>query len=186
LSPSDAGTDAQTPEASADAIADTSIADTSIADVHVQDGGDGGGWCPAMTYPNPNMCKYPTQCGPVVPIVQTQGNAPTAQGGTVIPGLYFLTRENVYGDQDAGAMASEQLTMQLGASTFEVNDYVDGFQNPPSSGTWTTNGTMLVRAYNGCPDTLTIPHPYTASPTTLTLYETQGTPYTFELILTKQ
>jgi len=176
------------PDGGADARVD---ALPEAAPLDAAEGGEAGGagtdggakGCPAVQN-NGAMCIYPTQCGPVVPIIAMAGAVPAAQGGTIAPGLYFLTQENAYGAGDGGTLGTDQYTAQLGTDTFAVNSYEDGFQDPPSQGTYTTMGTSFVRNYT-CPTPITLSHPYTATASELTLYETRGSAMV-EMILTKQ
>jgi hypothetical protein len=112
---------------------------------------------------------------------------PSALGGTVVPGLYFVTKVNVYRMASGAALPTLQEAMNLGSNTYALNSYIDGQQGSPESGTYSTSGTMFTRT-SSCPGAGGGPysHPYTATSTTLTLYEGGGTTDTYEIVFTKQ
>jgi hypothetical protein len=116
-----------------------------------------------------STCNFPMQCGPVVQGTEVVGTAPSPQGGTVTPGLYFLTKLNVYRAQAGGPLGTEQETTNFSANAFGYHWYVDGYENPTGSGTYMTSGTTLTRMYS-CPTTNTTSKQYTATPTTFTYY----------------
>jgi hypothetical protein len=110
---------------------------------------------------------------------------PVPLGGTIAPGLYFLTKFNVYRTQSGAPLSTVQLASNMTTNTYSINSYVHGSQQLPVAGTYATSGTMLNRNYL-CPNNRADSYPFTATPSTLILYEGGGTLGTFELIETKQ
>ena len=112
--------------------------------------------------------------------------APAATGGTITPGLYFLTAVNVYGTSTT--TETYQITMNLSSSgSFWINPYDYGFQASQSAGTYSASGNMFSRT-DSCPGVApAYAHPYTATATTLALFESGGLPTgTVELVYTVQ
>ncbi len=147
--------------------------------------GDGaismGPGCPGTSAP---QCNVGTQCGPVVNQTPESGAAPTAAGGTITPGLYFLTEFRLYGTSTTAE--TYQITMNLGSDgSFWLNPYDGGLQSTQSAGTYSTSGNMFSRTPS-CPAvSAAYAHPYTATATTLALIESAGSG-TSELIYTLQ
>ncbi len=132
-------------------------------------------------------CNVGTQCGPVVTLVAGSGAAPTAMGGTITAGLYFLTAATIYGANPGIPPETYQITMNLDSGgSYWVNSYDFGDQATPSSGTYASANDMFTRT-ESCPATQApYSHGYTATATTLTLYESNGAGATVELVETKQ
>ncbi len=144
-----------------------------------------GPGCPAVQYVQ--TCGVPAQCGPVVQVKELVQSPPTGQGGTILPGLYFATAFIVYRNQAGGPLGTFQETMNLSGNSFSVNAYFDGFEDTPTSGTYVASGTMITRT-PACPAGLSaFSDSYTATATSLTLYEPGETAgETDEIVLTKQ
>jgi hypothetical protein len=108
-------------------------------------------------------------------------------GGTISPGLYFLTEANIYGGSPGSPPETIQITMNLDSTgNYWVNSYDYGQQSTPSSGTFTAASEMFTRTPS-CP-AVSAPysHGYTATATTLTLIEGGGSAGVVELVETKQ
>ena len=170
------------PEASG---ADTGTASGMDAGKDGNSAPEAGPGCPAMQYKN--SCNVGTQCGPVVTLVAGSGAAPTAMGGTIVPGMYFLTAATIHGGTPGTPPETYQITMNLDPSgSYWVNSYDFGDQATPSSGTYTTANNMFTRS-ESCP-AIQAPYSkgYTATSTSLTLYESNGNGATIVLVETKQ
>ena len=163
-------------------------ADSGVDSGAMPDGatpGDGaimtGPGCPGTSAP---QCNVGTQCGPVVDQTPESGAAPTAAGGTITPGLYFLTEFRVYGTSTSAE--TYQITINLGSDgSFWLNPYDSGLQSTQSAGTYSASGNMFSRTPS-CPGvSAAYAHAYTATATTLALIETFGSG-TSELIYTLQ
>ncbi len=145
------------------------------------DAGMDGGACPQGI----QQCNAPTVCGPPVLAKEIVGAAPAALGGSVFPGIYFLTALNVYRSQAGGATPSYQVTFDLGTTTFTEASYQGGAQQSPTAGTYSTSGTTLTRTITCPAGTGTETSPYTSTSSTLILYRTlpDGT---YELTFSRQ
>jgi hypothetical protein len=123
----------------------------------------------------------------VVPVVPRTQAAPTPAGGTITPGLYFLTAVNWYTsalpDANAGTI---QETLLLTSTAVGVRAFSDGNFIPPVGGTYATSGTNVTWMYS-CPSVSQQTQAYSATPTTFTIYEQpNGTSDIYEFISTKQ
>jgi hypothetical protein len=104
----------------------------------------------------------------VVQTTEVLGAAPTALGGSIASGLYYLADVTLYRSK-AGPADTYQSTLQIGASNFAERAYEHGLAESPISGTYAINGTTLQRNIT-CPVTNADVDQFTATATTLTIY----------------
>jgi hypothetical protein len=164
-----------------DSATDASGDAGAASDVAVDAPFEAGPGCSATQF-SPT-CNAPTQCGPVVQPTEVLQTPPVPLGGTIAPGLYLLTKFNVYRMQSGGPLNTIQLTAYLTANTYANHIYVSGQEQPPESGTYATSGTTFTRNF-ACPNSFSVSDQYTANSSTLIIYQlsSQGT---FEYIETK-
>ena len=118
----------------------------------------GGGTCNALSL----------GAVPAVVVETSNATAPTAQGGTIVDGTYYLTSSTIYfSTLDAGTagMLRDVISVHGGA----IDQSTD--TGTQSSATYTTSGTTL-DVMDTCPDVKTHQFAYTATPTSLTLIQT--------------
>ena len=134
-----------------------------------------------------DACNAPTECGPVVAVVPTIQAAPTPTGGTIVPGLYFLTAVNWYTSAVPDASAGTiQETLLLTSNMVGVRAFSDGYEAPPAGGSYAATGTSVTWMYS-CPSASQQVQAYSATSTTFTVYEQpSGTSDVYEFISTKQ
>ena len=105
-----------------------------------------------------------------VPSVEVQTSSaagPTAQGGTIVDGTYYLVSSTVYFptlDADTAGMLRDVVSVHTGV----IDQRTD--TGTESSSTYTTSGTTIDIA-DTCPDAKTHQRDCTATPTTLTLIQ---------------
>ncbi len=115
------------------------------------------------------QCGAPTACGPVVQPQYAPGQPPSAAGGAVSPGLYFLTSVSVYGGDAGAAPASLQIAIDFTSVDFSESDYEAGYEQSPISGSYSTTGSTIVRNVS-CQTSATLTQQFTATTATLVLY----------------
>jgi hypothetical protein len=125
-------------------------------------------WCG----PRAATCSAPTECGPVTSLFAQSQAVPVPGSGVIQDGVYFLTEAYKYGGSPADPSVPIQATrrIQNGVMTSSVFGDTDAGQ---SSGAFTVEGTNLVWTVD-CPAPSTKTFGFTATQSTLTLYETQG------------
>ncbi len=96
------------------------------------------------------------------------GSIPAAAGGTIVPGHYVLTAWNVYAP-DSALPATRVTAVRFNSDSTFVS-YDGGMR---FGGTWSTSGTQLTLNVT-CPGTVMASFGYTATATTLTLFDTNG------------
>lgn len=138
----------------------------------------------------PTQCGAPTACGPVVQTTEVVGTSPTPSGGTLAPGLYFLTRASIYRGQSGGPTPTLQVAEIYASGEFAESSYDDGVEQSPISGTYSTSGTTISTSIT-CPTAVSQVDVYTATPTTFTRYRVLpvgdgGSSEVYELVETKQ
>ncbi len=104
-------------------------------------------------------------------------------GGTIAPGLYFLTSATIFGAQQ-GSLPTYQFALQLTTTTFAEATAVDGFVQSPLSGTFTASGTNFVRDAT-CTVSATFNETYSATSGSLKRYRASGSS-TIEEVFTIQ
>jgi len=181
-----AATDASTPDDAVAAADGPGVRDTAIEDAAEDAGAEGGTdvadaacavttdaavgpGCPTGSL---DQCGTPQQCGPVVQAMEVIGAPPTAQGGAIARGLYFLTGVVNYRSQP-GYNDTYQFALQITGSSFAEKTYQHGEEESPISGTFATSGTTLTRNLT-CPTTGADVNPYTATATSLTIFHDDG------------
>jgi hypothetical protein len=162
----DADADASEPH---DAGADAPAAiDATYLDAIADDGG---------------ACNALANTAPPVPETMVPGEAPAATGGAFVPGLYYLTKWEIY-TGDGGASGPTGNTrahvMNFRATTYDEVLADNGGTDQRSVRTWSFSGTSL-DSQQLCPTVEDLGDEYTATPTTLVL-QAYGVVFT----LTKQ
>lgn len=120
-------------------------------------------------------CNAPTECGSITGSFANADDAPVPAGGTIQDGLYFLTEVNEYlgyGGSSADRSIAIQATRRIQNGILASSVY--GEMDPgQSSGPFTVEGANLIWAVS-CPSPGTTTLGFTATGSTLTLYETRG------------
>lgn len=151
-----------------DATDDAPAADAAHLDVAVGDGG---------------ACNALANTAPSVPETQVAGDPPTPAGGTFVPGLYYLTRWQVFtGNGGASGPTGNTRTHAINfhSTTYDEVLADNGGMDQRSVRTWSFSGTFL-DSMQLCPTMEDLGDDYTATPTTLIL-QASGLVFT----LTKQ
>ena len=152
-------------DASSDSAADV------VADVRVSDASDASSSPDAGPPVDGGVCNAVTNLGPSVAEVRIAADAPAPQGGTLVIGMYALTRWEVYtgiGGLAGATGNTRRHTMQFGASTYEEVTADNGQGDEHFTRTWATQGTFFT-SRQLCPTIDNLGDDYTATPTTLTL-----------------
>jgi hypothetical protein len=120
-------------------------------------------------------CSAPTECGSIAGSFANADDAPVPAGGTVQDGLYFLTEINEYlghGVSSPARTIAVQATRRIQNGILASSVY--GEMDPgQSSGPFTLEGANLIWAIS-CPSPGTTTFGFTATGSTLKLYETRG------------
>jgi len=124
-------------------------------------------------------CNSVVNGAPLLQYTLQPGSLPVAHGGSIAPGLYFLTEYNVYANSTA-----PQVTFRwtLLVATSDIQSVFDIESSPTSreSFSFATSGTTLAYEIT-CPPASKESFEYTATATELRLYR----PY-YELVFEKQ
>lgn len=142
---------------------------------------DAAGMCrPAQQHctPSLNACAVPD-----ARVALIRAPWPTPTGGTIVPGTYVMDSIIQYDNSDGGTDAGTEAPYAFRAMHFFGNDGSYQFASYLSqipmgygsvSGTFSTAGTTLSFRSN-CPSNASIYSDYSATPTTLTLYQSPST-----------
>lgn len=98
----------------------------------------------------PEPCNTVSTEAPEVDMVGVAGSAPTAQGGTIAEGTYFLTEAKLYGS--TGTLGAMQQTVVVADGEFQFfvyDTFNDAFTR--STATYTTDGVEITLTET-CPD----------------------------------
>jgi hypothetical protein len=126
----------------------------------------------------PAACTFLENSGPPIALETVQETAPAAQGGTIVPGTYRLTRHQVFvGPGGSGGTATARATLRFTADHHfdEVMEHsvFSGFR---ARGTWVTNQTMFsptVTCDVPAGAASAIQHQFTATDTTYEIHSGQ-------------
>ena len=167
----DAGDAPHLADAAAGADEDAGVGDTgTMVDADGSTSFEGGPGCTVGT----TVCGAPPQCGSVVQSVEILHAAPTPLGGTISPGLYLLTKANIYRSASGGANPTYQIARLFSSTMFATRIFLDGYASPPVSGTYMTTGptlTLTITCEVSLPPTSVT---YTSDGVSLTVYEEVG------------
>jgi hypothetical protein len=140
-------------------------------------------------------CNQLCNAGPVVTVVNSLQPAPTPAGGTLIPGLYYLTAYTAYfaSGVDAGPTSNTRqetaiVTAADPVGTIENVHSANGNPNDTVSYEYLASGTAICLTQT-CPASGQIVSGYTASGGQLHVYETQSAgsgPYLADALYTLQ
>lgn len=129
-------------------------------------------------------CNSLVNGGTAIYTTEKVGVAPTPAGGTVTPGLYFLTTLNDYDGKTGTTGLATQTTMNIAGSDLEFVEQV-GVSNTRASIAFSTSNTTFT--YNmTCPAVQTYTTGYTATSTSLTFYFDDGKGNVAEEIFVRQ
>lgn len=149
-----AGRDAEPAEAAADAAHDAPP--DGVADAPPLEAG---------------VCNALVNDATPVPETQVAAEAPTARGGTVVPGRYRLTQWQIFtgpGGASGPTGNTRKYVLDLHASTYDEVIADNGNSDERYTRTWSTQGTFF-SSTQICPTQEPLGDDYTATPTTLTL-----------------
>lgn len=106
---------------------------------------------------------------------QTAANPPNPMGGIIADGTYALTDATVYTGPGGptGGLGQARVTLQIQGTTVQIVDDGDPNRSKRSTATLTTMGTSLI-AIDTCPDSKATVGSYTASSTTLLIFQPAG------------
>lgn len=141
---------------------------------------------PSEAQPDANAgpCNALVNGGTAILTTEKPTTPPTALGGTVTPGLYYLTALNDYDGKTGTTGLSTQTTMNIAGSDLEFVEQV-GPSTTRASVTFSTANTTFT--YNmSCPQIQTYTTGYTATTTTLAFYFDDGKGNVAEEIFTRQ
>ncbi len=140
---------------------------------------DGGGpvdsGSPADVADAPPACNAIADVAALITANQTGANAPTPMGGTIADGTYALTDATVYTGPGgpSGGLGQARVTIQIQGTTVQIVDDGNPSQSKRSTATLTTMGTSFT-AIDSCPDSKAAVGSYTATSTSLLIFQAAG------------
>jgi hypothetical protein len=125
-------------------------------------------------------------CGPLVTAVERPGNPPLATGGAITDGIYVLTALNVYGGNGSSSSFQVQMTQSFANGVRAVSQYW-GSTPDYASGPYSIDGNKLTWQLT-CPagEVTGSPGEYTATDSTVVLYEPRDTGSVYEYVHERQ
>lgn len=117
----------------------------------------------------PTGCNAIASAGEPVPETAGAGAMPTPAGGAIADGTYVLTAWEIYPPGSVDAFQRRE-TFVFAGNTVESLSQKDAEPEQRRAGTYSTSGTTWSISLS-CPVTQTVDLPYTATPTTLQIFE---------------
>lgn len=114
-------------------------------------------------------CNSIGHTGPEAPEVAGVGTFPTPAGGTIVEGTYDLKEFQIFPPGSVDAYKRQE-TWKLAAGKIEVDSKSYDGKVTIASGTYATAGAVLTIAAT-CPGVMSIPLPYTATATSLWIFD---------------